>query len=115
MSYKISRRTKGIVSIVVVISTIILSWVGLGIFVPEVNQWQNLPHRIYRVVKIAMGGDPTIDASPAKGVPWQLLIVKILVVVILIITVFKIIQKFFMSSIQRFTCSSCAGTALYAE
>lgn len=95
MSFKISRRAKGIGAIVVVIGTVILSWIGLGIFVPEINNLENLPHRIYRVVKIAMGGDPTADAKPAANVPWQLLIVKILVVIILIVTVFKIIQKVF--------------------
>lgn len=95
MSLKISRRAKGIAAIIVVIATTILAWIGLGIYVPEINRTENLPHRIYRVVKIAMGGDPTADATPAKGVPWQLLIVKILVVVILIFTVFKIIQKVF--------------------
>ena len=95
MSFKISRRLKGVGAIIVVIATVILSWIGLGIFMPEISQTENLPHRIYRVVKIAMGGDPTEGAEPAKNVPWQLMLVKILVVIILIITVFKIIQKVF--------------------
>lgn len=95
MSLKVSRRTKGIGAIILVIGTVILSWIGLGIFVPEINKIENLPHRIYRVVKIAMGGDPTEGANPADNVPWQLMIVKIFVVIILIVTVFKIIQKVF--------------------
>lgn len=109
MHVKISRRSKGFGGMLVVLCTIILSWVGLGIFAPELTRLENLPHRIYRVVKIAMGGDPTVEADPAADVPWQLQLVKIFVVGILLFTVFKIVQKVFRDQYAIFRAMFMRG------
>lgn len=92
---QISKRVKGITGVLVLAATLILGWIGLGIMFPDIRLLEFLPDRIYKVVKIAMGTDPTGMLMQPDDIPWQLLVTKILVVFILLATFLKLIQKLF--------------------
>lgn len=90
-----SRRAKGITGVIVTVATIVLSWIGLGILFPKIKQSAYLPDRIFKVIKIVTGSDPSGSTPQPDDTPWQLIVVKILVVIILITAIYKIVQKVF--------------------
>ena len=49
---KISPKTKSLFWIVLVVSVLVLSWVGLSQLYPETSTLRYLPDRIFRLIKI---------------------------------------------------------------
>jgi len=92
---KITRRQKGLLGIAFICFLIIISWIGLSKFFPESNSLRYLPDRIYRIIKIVFGSDPSGSSLEANNVPWELIVAKICAIVILIFGAYKIIQKIF--------------------
>lgn len=99
---KLSRRQKGIGIILFFILVIILSWTGLSLMYPQSNALRYLPDRIYRIIKILLGGDPSASGLEPDNVPWQLIVVKVFSVLILIVGVYKIIEKLFYEQFTLF-------------
>ncbi|WP_313515471.1 NAD-binding protein [Sphingobacterium sp.] len=91
----LTRRQKGLLGIAFVCFLIILSWIGLSKFFPESNSLRYLPDRIYRIIKIVFGGDPSGSGLEAENVPWELILAKICAIGILLFGAYKIIQKVF--------------------
>ena len=102
---KITRRQKGLLGIAFVIFLIIISWIGLSKFYPESNSLRYLPDRIYRIIKIAFGSDPSGSGLEANNVPWELIVAKICTIGILIFGAYKIIQKIFSEQFKLLKAS----------
>lgn len=92
---KLNRRQKGILGILFIQILIGLSWVGLSKMYPESNTLRYLPDRIYRIIKIAFGGDPSASSLESADVPWELILAKVFTICILLFGAFKIVQKVF--------------------
>lgn len=92
---KTSQKIKSLFWIVLVISVLILSWVGLSQLYPETNTLRYLPDRIFRMIKILMGNDPSLPKVEPKDIPFVLIIVKILTTIILMRALLKIVEKVF--------------------
>ena len=92
---KLNRRQKGIIGILFIIIMITLSWIGLSKLFPESNTLRYIPDRIYRIIKIVLGSDPSSSSLEKEDVPLELIIVKIGCVIILLIGTYKIVQKAF--------------------
>lgn len=91
----LTRRQKGLLGIAFVCFLIIISWIGLSKFFPESNSFRYLPDRIYRIIKIVFGGDPSGSGLETENVPLELIIAKICAIGILLFGAYKIIQKVF--------------------
>jgi len=105
MNMKLTRRQKGLLGILFIVFLIIISWVGLSKFFPESNTLRYLPDRIYRIIKIVFGGDPTASGLEDNDVPWELIVAKICTIGILIFGAFKIIQKVFSEQLNLLKAS----------
>ncbi|MGN5954264.1 NAD-binding protein [Sphingobacterium lactis] len=92
---KFTRRQKGLFGIVFIACLILLSWIGLSKLYPESNTLRYLPDRIYRIIKIVFGGDPSSTSLEQEDVPWELILAKVFAIGILLFGAFKIIQKVF--------------------
>ena len=92
---KISPKTKSLFWIVLVVSVLVLSWVGLSQLYPETSTLRYLPDRIFRLIKILMGNDPVSPAVERADIPLALIIVKVLVIILLLRALFKIVEKVF--------------------
>lgn len=92
---KLNRRQKGILGIIFIITLITISWIGLSKLYPESNSLRYLPDRIYRIIKIAFGSDPSATSLEDENIPWELILAKVFTIVILLFGAFKIIQKVF--------------------
>ena len=92
---KLNRRQKGIFGIIFIVALIILSWIGLSKLYPESNTFRYLPDRIYRIIKIVFGSDPSATSLEDANIPWELIVAKIFTIFILLFGAFKIIQKIF--------------------
>ena len=91
----LSRKSKGLIMLALFAAVAVLSWIGLSRLYPESNTLRYLPDRIYRIIKILMGTDPTSSGLEKPDTPWQLIIVKLFSIYILALLVFKGLQKFF--------------------
>ena len=102
---KLTRRQKGLLGILFIIAMIILSWIGLAKYFPESNVLRYIPDRIYRIIKIVFGGDPSASSLEPDHVPWELILVKIGSIFILLFGAYKIIQKVFSEQLNLLKAS----------
>lgn len=102
---KPTRRQSGIFGIIFICSLLILSWVGLSKLYPEGGLWRYIPDKIYKVTKIALGGDPTGSAIEPQNTPWELTVAKIFAIGIVIFGAYKIIQKAFAEQLALLSAS----------
>lgn len=92
---KISPKHKSLFWIVLVLAILVLSWIGLASYFPETSQWRYLPDRIFRMIKILMGNDPTLPRVEPPDVPMVLIVVKILVILLLLRAMLKVVENVF--------------------
>lgn len=92
---KISQKTRSLLWIMLVISVLVLSWIGLSQQYPETNTLRYLPDRIFRLVKILMGNDPLGSSVEPENIPIVLIVVKILITIILLRALLKMLEKVF--------------------
>lgn len=102
---KLTRRQKGLLGILFVVVLLVLSWIGLSKMFPESNTLRYLPDRIYRLIKIVFGSDPSGTGLEQQDVPWELIVAKIGTIGILIFGAYKIIQKVFSEQINLLKAS----------
>lgn len=92
---KMSHRLKSILVLLAGIAIIVLTWVGLGVYYPDSNEWMYLPDKIYRTLKTLMGADPVSGKLADDSLPWQLTLAKIAVTVGLLAGMYKIAEALF--------------------
>ena len=86
----LSRKSKGLIMLALFAAVAVLSWIGLSRLYPESNTLRYLPDRIYRIIKILMGTDPTSSGLEKPDTPWQLIIVKLFSIYILVIQLIRL-------------------------
>ncbi len=90
-----SPRIKSIVALILTLALLFCSWVGMSIYMPESNTLFNLPEKLLRTIKATMGNDPAASSFPSRELPWQLIVAKVLASVILLVGLFKVVERVF--------------------
>lgn len=90
-----SPRIKSILALILTLTLLLCSWVGLGIYRPESNSLFNLPEKLLRTIKATMGNDPAAASFPGRDLPWQLIVAKVLASVVLLVGLFKVVEQVF--------------------
>lgn len=91
---KISRTLRSVLVFAGVITCAVLSWIGFGKLHPGNDGFPYTVERFFRVLKSLLG-EAIGNAVENKNLPWELVVAKILVTLIVLGGVFKIIKTIF--------------------
>lgn len=86
---------------VVVLAILVLTWIGLEKAYPDIAAIRYLPDRLFRLVKTLMGNDPLGSGLEAPAVPWELIVAKLLVTLVLIRGLMKIVGSVFRDNVTQ--------------
>ncbi len=89
------RKWKSYFWIILVLGIVVFSWIGLSIIYPETNTLRYLPDRVYRIIKILSGFEPLGPSVEPQELAWQMIVVKILVIILLFRVLMKIVLAVF--------------------
>lgn len=106
---KISQKIKSLFWIALVLAVLVLTWIGLSLAYPETNTLRYLPDRLFRILKTVMGSDPLGGAPEPVDIPWQLIVVKILVIVLIARSLLKVVEKVFREQTTQLRAAFKSG------
>ncbi|QNP47236.1 NAD-binding protein [Diaphorobacter aerolatus] len=98
---KLGRKFTSLFWAAVVVAIIVLTWFGLVRAYPEIGSVRYFPDRLFRLVKTVMGSDPSGTALESPDVPWQLIIAKLLVTLVLIRGLMKLVGGVFRDNVTQ--------------
>lgn len=98
---KIGRKAASLFWSAVVIAVAVLTWVGLEKAYPDIAQWRYLPDRLFRLVKTLTGNDPVGGGLEAPDVPWQLIVAKLLVTLVIVRGLMKLVGSVFRDNVTQ--------------
>ncbi|MBF5005320.1 NAD-binding protein [Diaphorobacter caeni] len=98
---KIGRKAVSLFWAAVVLAIVLLTWFGLAVAYPDIASVRYFPDRLFRLVKTVMGTDPLGSALESPDVPWQLIVAKLLVTLVLIRGLMKIVGSVFRDNVTQ--------------
>ena len=98
---KLGRKIVSLFWAGVVLAIMVLTWFGLEKAYPDIASMRYFPDRLFRLVKTVMGNDPLGSGLETVEVPWQLIVAKLLVTLVLIRGLMKLVGAVFRDNVTQ--------------